>query len=130
MSSTHLDCWFGEPCAAGLPAECPKEIAAAKREKGQPWSALELRRESGGLRHYLDGEPVHCGDVLELQAIGYRSDDYGEYIVSLQRGSAVRYEASWRSGDLLATLHAAVGGREFVASVTDGMRFRWPGGSR
>jgi hypothetical protein len=27
---------------------------------------LELRREAGGLRHYLGGEPVHAGDLLEL----------------------------------------------------------------
>jgi len=27
---------------------------------------LELRREPSGLRHYLDGEPVHCGTGLEL----------------------------------------------------------------
>lgn len=27
---------------------------------------LEIRRESGGLRHYLQGEPVSAGTVLEL----------------------------------------------------------------
>ncbi len=28
---------------------------------------LELREESGGLRHYLDGRPVHCGTQLQLR---------------------------------------------------------------
>lgn len=27
---------------------------------------LELRREAGGARHYLGGEPVHAGDKLEV----------------------------------------------------------------
>lgn len=31
---------------------------------------LDLVRESGGLRHYLSGEPVHAGDGLELQLEG------------------------------------------------------------
>ena len=28
---------------------------------------LVLTRETGGLRHYLEGEPVHAGVTLELQ---------------------------------------------------------------
>ena len=28
---------------------------------------LELKQESGGLRHYLAGEPVHAGALLEFQ---------------------------------------------------------------
>ena len=31
---------------------------------------LDLVRESGGLRHYLAGHPVHAGDGLELQFEG------------------------------------------------------------
>jgi hypothetical protein len=32
---------------------------------------LEVQQEDGGLRHYLDGEPVHAGTVLErLKADG------------------------------------------------------------
>jgi hypothetical protein len=27
---------------------------------------LEVRREQGGLRNYVDGEEVHAGDVLEM----------------------------------------------------------------
>ena len=29
-------------------------------------ATLELRREIGGWRDYLDGRPVHCGDQLIL----------------------------------------------------------------
>ncbi len=27
---------------------------------------LELREDAGGLRHFLDGKPVHAGDILDL----------------------------------------------------------------
>ncbi len=27
---------------------------------------LELRDDAGGLRHFLDGKPVHAGDALDL----------------------------------------------------------------
>lgn len=33
-------------------------------------ASLEVRSEVGGLRHYLEGEPVHCGELLEIQQEG------------------------------------------------------------
>src|SRR5437868_4868265 len=97
MKGAHPDCWFGEPCAEGKPSECPPALAAAKRDRGTPWSALDVRRETGGLlRHYLDGRPVHCGAGLELQRITFKSDDYGEYSIAMQEGTPVRYEARFR----------------------------------
>jgi hypothetical protein len=44
---------------------------------------LELREENGGLRHYLDGKPVHCGQQLQLLT----GDDHWV---------CARYEASFR----------------------------------
>ena len=44
-------------------------LHAAERSAGRQPSAggtLELRRELGGLRYYLDGRPVHAGDRLQL----------------------------------------------------------------
>lgn len=123
----HSDCWFGEPCEIGKPAECPKAIAAAKRDKGAPWSPLVLHREPGGLRHYLDGKPIHCGSFLELQRVTFKADDYGEYAVPLQAGDVVRYEAAILDREIHATLHADVGGHAFTARIADeDLRFRWP----
>lgn len=122
----HADCWFGEPCAIGKPSECPKAIAEAKREKGTPWAPLTLVREPSGLRHYLEGKPIHCGYAIELQRVTTKSDDYGEYSVFLQEGDVVRYEASILDREIAATLHADVGGHGFAARLDDWMRFRWP----
>jgi hypothetical protein len=128
----HPECWFGEikqgaPCAAGRPDECPPTIAARKRDKGTPWSALDLRSEGmAGLRHYLDGKAVHCGDGLMLQSVECRADDYGEWTYALPRGTRVRYEASIGDREIRATLHADVGGHEFVSRLEPWMRFSWP----
>lgn len=47
---------------------------------------LELKNEGvDGFRHYLDGEPVHCGELLEVLA------DDGSWV----RG---RYEWNFRAG--------------------------------
>lgn len=131
MSKPHDDCWISEPCAIGKPEECPKEIAARKRDKGIPWHALELRTEIGGVRHYLDGKPIHCGMGIELQHLEHKFDDYGEYTKALQVGTVVRYERSGVGDEIRAiTLHANVGGHEFVAKLEAWMRFRWPKAER
>jgi hypothetical protein len=51
-----------------------------------PAGKLTPVREEGGFRHYLNGEPVHAGDTLELQLADR----------SWLRG---RFEASGRSTD-------------------------------
>jgi len=122
----HAECWFGEGCAVGREDDCPPTIAARKRDKGTAWSSLELRRDGGGLRHYLDGEPVHCGRAVMLQAIEPCWDDYGEWSYALQQGKRVRYEASIQDREIRATLHAVVEGHEFIARLEKWMRFRWP----
>jgi len=122
----HAECWFGEVCAIGRADDCPPTIAARKRDKGTAWPMLEVRRELGGLRHYLEGEPVHCGAGLQLQAITFRADDYGEWQVALPLGTRVRYEAAIGDTEIRATLHADVAGHEFIARLEKWMRFRWP----
>ncbi len=113
----------------------PKHTAAlAARRSGAPsWSALELRRERGDWRHYLDGEPIHCGAGLELQAIEWKGDDYGEFTIKRAEGVRVRYEVEWvreRSKDAppwVAVLHIAAGGHSgFKGPLEAWMRFRWP----
>ncbi len=103
--------------------------ALARRAAGAPsWSLLERRHEHDDFRDYLDGKPIHCGTGLELQAIEYRSDDYGEYIVKLPTGARVRYELAWPPGspERRVMLHGSIGGHEFVAVHEQWMRFRWP----
>jgi hypothetical protein len=137
LEGAHDECWPGEPCKVD-PRACPHEEVRQRRAglRGSEWGQLELRREGSGLRHYLDGEPVHCGAGLELQAIEYKSDDVGEFTTFLQRGRGVRYEASTlqvvsRDGrpqpsTLHAQLYTVVDGHSFVARAEAWMRFRWP----
>ena len=121
----HAFCWIGD-CERGAPDECPKVAIDRKRDKGTPWHKLEVRREPGGLRHYLDGEPIHCGTCVELQAITHLSDDYGEYTYARQTGVSVRYEASQDGWEIKAVLYSDIGGYECRVMLYDPMRFRWP----
>lgn len=133
MTTTRLSaagacgaCWLDEPCGDH---GCATTRAAALRAEVRrgAWSRLAVVRETGGPRHYLDGQPIHCGTVLALQRLESRHDDYGTYSVPMQRDHVyVRYEASWRDGELRATLHTDVGGHEFVAPLEAWMGFRWP----
>jgi hypothetical protein len=132
MVAAHEGCTLGENCGG---AECSPRRAMLKRSvegARDAWGALEIRKDprssaAGGPRHYLDGKPVHCGDVLELQERGRCEDDYGDYFVPVLRGARVRYEASgFAEGSIHATLHANVAGEQFVADFQPHMRFRWP----
>lgn len=123
MSARHF---LDEPCLPTCGDDCPVRAARENRKVGKEglWGALELREEPEGLRHYLEEEPVHCGALLELQSIGYKVDDFGEYTVALHQGIIVRYEAVF-SSNIRVTLHANVGGHEFVTGLQSWMRFRW-----
>ena len=133
--ASHNDCWFdaldGHGCTAGDDAHCPAQQAAERRRRAQDgrWSALVLGDDGGGPRHFLDDRPVHCGTMLELQALEYASDDYGEYPVPQQCGVVVRYEVTPpQSGTTLddrAMLYLFQGGHEFSRCYHAGMRFRW-----
>ena len=87
---------------------------------------MSPRDEDGGCRHYLDGKAVHCGDVLELQAIAERDDDYGSFSVPLQGGALVRYEARFVGAEPEVTIYTTVAGRTFAAAGNPAMGFRWP----
>lgn len=59
---------------------------------------LQLRQEPSGPRHYLDGEPVHAGQVLELALFeGVAVTAAGDADPVWLRG---RYEWSYQPGDL------------------------------
>lgn len=72
-----------------------------------------LRDAPGGERHHLDGRPIHCGDVLELQThIGWLP---------------VRYEASWYGEAIKrAILVANVPGANLVIVLHTDAFYRWP----
>lgn len=74
-----------DPCWQPVPDEDVPERKAGR---------LILGRDAGGSRHFLDGEPVHCGTGLEMQVPG------GKWV-------AVRYEASLARGDIRVSLHAS-----------------------
>jgi hypothetical protein len=120
-----------EPCTPDCAPDCPVARRGRARTlayRQHEWSPLELRREPGGWRHYLDGAPVHCGDALILQAIESRYDDYGHYPARLNRGTTVRYEGEqlWnRTVVPVATLYHMLDGHMFTAPVHAEMRFRW-----
>lgn len=73
-------------------------------------NTLELRPEPGGLRHYLDGEPVHCGDILELL-----TDDGARVLV--------RYEWNWKQGGPPALCLD----QDVAIFASEGTKLRWPG---
>ncbi len=120
--SAHSSCLLGEPCELGQPETCPPARATNARlaAKSGSWSALTVN----GDRHFLNGEPIHCGAALELQEIEFRCDDYGEYPAVLQRGIRVRYEVN--TGDRAVVLYMRVGGHEFASPLWNHLRFRWP----
>jgi len=87
-----------------------------------------LDRDAGGLRHFVDGQPVHCGYLLELQSVERIYDDEGDWTLRyLDEWTPVRYEASlWRREECVVTLYADVGGHTATLRHWEGMRFRWP----
>jgi len=61
---------------------------------------LELRTEAGGLRYYLQGNPIHAGELLELLlddgswALGryewnYRKEEWPWFYVDTETGGTV-----------------------------------------
>lgn len=91
---------------------------------GQP---LELREDGGGPRHFLDARPVHCGDVLELQARERVAvDGDGEEVFGyVDRWELVCYEARLDSPPVVA-LYGKLAGYAARLSYSHDMRFRWP----
>lgn len=65
------------------------------------WGHLELGKDSGGLRHFLCGRPVHAGTGLRLRLPG------GHVV-------RVRYEGDWREGTVHPLLYLSVGENDEV----------------
>lgn len=89
---------------------------------GPRGEVLKLVHEIGGLRHYLGGEPVHAGDLLELRLPG------GAWVLG-------RYEWSFRAGSapcFYVTLggdwerDAALDPVQTCLALPQAARLRWP----
>lgn len=101
----------GDPCGEPLDFEsCPDCT-----EIPQP-GRLHLGRDAGGPRHYLDGQPVHCGAGLEMKL---RS---GQWI-------PVRYEASLWDRRINVSLYAEPWGPDDPQAIVEyplAQQLRWP----
>jgi hypothetical protein len=109
--------------------------ALQRRHSGAPsWAEIDLQTDAGGWRHFLYGEPIHCGSGLDLQAREYKCDDYGEYSLRTSKAVRVRYEVEWlrerpaEGPPWRAVLYHSTGGHTFKAPLEAWMRFRWPEG--
>jgi len=102
-----------------------REALAGRSAGAREWGQIRDGNDGGGWRQYLDGEPIHCGAVLELQELECRSDDYGEYTVRKATGIVVCYEVAWVHGARVGMLHLPIGGHEFSKPIDSWMRFRW-----
>lgn len=79
---------------------------------------LEVVPESSGLRHFLDGRPVHAGTMLELQLPG------GVWALG-------RYEWSFQRDDgPLLYLELSGTAATAPAALPPGAVLRWPGPHR
>lgn len=89
---------------------------------------LVLDRDAGGHRHVLDGQPVPCGTVLELQAMRRVTDDGDEWLEPTDQWLPVRYEATLadRADDVRVHIFATAAGRTARIEWSPDMRFRWP----
>jgi hypothetical protein len=83
-----------------------------------------LREESGGLRHYLAGQPVHAGDIIELQlhpeaAVDTASNDLRDVRF------AGRYEWSCLQEDPPLFIIVAANGTKITRTLPACASFRW-----
>jgi len=115
-----------------VPCDNPEHVKAIldRDQNAPPWATIEHRHTSTGPRDYLNDRPIHCGDILCLQAISYHSDDYGDYTLHTSKGRSVRYELQApapgvRPADRIV-LYVSIAGYFFTSSYSPSMRFRWP----
>jgi hypothetical protein len=96
----------------------PEHDAALRRRRAgaAPWSRLVRRAD----RDYLDGEPIHCGQLLLLQGQVLQSDDYGEFSLPEAGGEIVRYEIDSRGVCLYTQVH----GHTVTLRHTEWLRYR------
>jgi hypothetical protein len=143
-----VSCGHGACCHDCYETKCPSGIAdveeAAMRSlrfhqaagSAPEWLPIVSGEDGGGYRDFLDGEPIHCGTTLELQAREFVSipdrlrrsdaDDPLEGYRRLDRALSVRYELAWSHGNPVPMLHAWISGYEFTRRLERWMRFRWP----
>ena len=109
-------------CSCGRPLEDDSSTCGhtACEEHALGWGTLELRRDSGGWRHYLHNIPVHCGQALEVEALS-EAPHRGP------RQRFARYESplAFSDGEPPAWLFYDVGELPLQARG-EGLRLRWP----
>lgn len=98
-------------------------------------SQLRLGDDGGGWRQYLNGEPISCGTLLELEEHSYTITRGGnEEFAPTGNWIPVRYEVAWRTDPRTSRtirvpmMHKRVGGYEFTCPIEDHHKFRWPRG--
>lgn len=128
----------GPRCACSYPAE-PGSIhcgnpACELHARGE--GRLELVRESGGWRHYLRDEPVHCGEGLLLAGVDWVEgigDALQRKLSAPRRWTRVRYESPLASDtEPPALLYTQIDGHTAIITAHHGSElvFRWPGKRR
>lgn len=127
-------------CVCGWPAAADLDTcghwACEAFQRG--WGELVLKRDDGdGWRHFLNGDPVHCGSgLLLLHARGMggehnvvRVDKGGREDIRPDNVLRVRYESPLATSGLNeppAFLYFDAHGHEAMARAHSGMRLRWP----
>jgi len=87
--------------------------------------ALELRQDAGGLRHFLDDEPVHAGDLVELRFSGgpglpgryewsFDREERPGLVVSLETLEGGRVEPAFLRLRLIASASGEVAGTSLI----------------
>mgnify|MGYP001565319663 CR=1 FL=1 len=62
--------WHDEDCALRTAHEAAEE----KAERAAGWHKMKPTGAGGDYRDFVDGEPVHCGNALELRMLEYVYD--------------------------------------------------------
>ncbi len=70
-------------------------------------------QDGGGWRQFLDGKPLHAGDMVEIEVAGRWLPARYEMDYHRRRG-VIYIQPLWR------------GGGEIVFNVLDDMEFSWP----
>ncbi len=103
----------------------PDHAAAQRRRAAgaSPWWPIVRGKDGGGLRDFLEGEPIYCGAGLLLQGVEDKDDDYGGYTLLTEVGVPVGYELDTYKN---VFLQALLGGHSVEIKAQPGMRFRRP----
>jgi hypothetical protein len=90
-------------------------------------SKLIKGNDAGGIRWFLDGEPVHAGTTLEiLLELNTRFDESGRVVGFTPLWVPVRLEFEFDTDGRALMFWPSHGSNYAKSEVLDGVRFRWP----